>query len=125
MKKTDHFFVENKTIYRNSLTVEFDMQKVWRFIEDELRGYTCKEKKKILEYIGFLVSDLDVTGISMKDIPERYYFEAVYSYLKDGHTVKDLELIDDDSVIFEYCGGYEGKGYQGRDQCGTKKGSFI
>lgn len=109
MKKIEPFFMENKIIYRNNIPVEFDMQKVWWLIENELRGYTCKEKKKILEHIGFLVSDLDVTGINMKDTPERYYFEAVHSYLMDGHTVRDLDFIEDDSIIFEYCGGYERK----------------
>ena len=71
---------------------------------DNLVKLSDEDKNIIKECLAFLVSDLDITDIDMRDTPERFYFDAVKAYLEDGHSIQDLDEIEDDSEVFDYCG---------------------
>ena len=98
--------MNNKTIYRNSIPMIFDMSITKAIIDDELFGkYSRADLDTIVDSIGHIVADLDigswryaVIGIS----PERYLIDAVIEYLEDGHTVYELYNLDDCNEIFEY-----------------------
>lgn len=93
-----------RTVYKNGEQLVFNMEKVQTFIETELSGYSNADQNIIKECLAFLVSDLDITDIDMRDTPERFYFDAVKAYLEDGHSIQDLDEIEDDSEVFDYCG---------------------
>ena len=93
-----------RTVYKNGEQLVFNMEKVQTFIETELSGYSNADQNIIKECLAFLVSDLDITDIDMRDTPERFYFDAVKAYLEDGHSIRDLDEIEDDSEVFDYCG---------------------
>lgn len=72
--------------------------------ENELCEYSKSDKETIANCIGHLIADLECESSLMYGLkPERYYFNTVASYLNDGHTVYDLNNIEDDAEVFNYC----------------------
>lgn len=73
---------------------------------NELPGYSEEEKKDIVNCIVFIVPgeyDEEFVNLMCGLSPEEYYFRAVRDYLRDSHSVKELNDCEDLTVICDYC----------------------
>lgn len=95
--------MNNKIVIKDGKEINFSMEVIELLVNDELYDYSRMDKNIIVDCIGHLVADLDVSDINEDVSVERYYFDAVKSYLEDDHTVYELDNIEDDAEVFEYC----------------------
>ncbi len=76
-------------------------QMIAALVDDELYEYSKADRHTIADCIAFLLSGSEFENEG-EICPERRYFDAVQCYLQSGHTVYDLDHIEDDNDVLRY-----------------------